>query len=127
MKDLVNLNFLLRYLTGVDDMSKLQSAPYQLHTYENILAESIGIGSLFYAVGLYDMEVRETSGYHCSLFALGSGQAPVDYFSGIAKNSAQLVWDILTIYGGLDNTASSANTDIDYDAWSDWNTAMNRP
>lgn len=55
---------------------------------------------------------------------LGSGQAPVDYFSGPAKNSAALVWDILTVYGGLDNTASSANTDIDYDAWSDWNTAM---
>ncbi|MBA7694427.1 hypothetical protein ES703_103036 [subsurface metagenome] len=68
MKDLINLNFLLRDMTGVDDMSKLQSAPYQLHRYENILAESIGIDSLFYAVGLYDMAVRETSGYHCSLF-----------------------------------------------------------
>jgi len=68
MKDLTNLNFLFRDLTGVDDVSEVQLAPYQLHTYENILAEGIGIDSLLYAVCLYDMAVCETSGYHCSLF-----------------------------------------------------------
>ena len=57
-------------------------------------------------------------------FPLGSGQNPVDYFSGPAKNSADLVWDILTVNGGLDSTASTANTDIDYTAWSDWRVAM---
>ncbi len=56
---------------------------------------------------------------------LGSGQLPVDYFSGSAKNSAALVWDILTVHGGLDNTTSTANTDIDYTSWDAWNTAMN--
>lgn len=55
---------------------------------------------------------------------LGSGQVPVDLFSGSAYNSAELVWEILTTHGGLDDTESSANTDIDYDSWTDWNTAM---
>lgn len=57
-------------------------------------------------------------------FPLGSGQLPLDYFSGPAKNSADLVWDILTVNGGLDSTASTANTDIDYAAWQDWRVAM---
>jgi len=55
---------------------------------------------------------------------LGSGQVPVDLYSGIAMNSADLVWKILTTYGGLDSTASTANTDIDYTAWSGWRINM---
>lgn len=57
-------------------------------------------------------------------FPLGSGQDIIDYFSGPAKNAADLVWDILTINGGLDSTASTANTDIDYTAWLAWRVAM---
>jgi len=50
---------------------------------------------------------------------LGSGQDSIDYYSS-AYNPADLVWDILTTYGYLDSTESSANVDIDYDSWSDW-------
>ncbi len=54
---------------------------------------------------------------------VGSGQGPVDYYTA-SYNPADLVWDLLTnaSYGGLDNTASTANTDIDYTLWSDWKT-----
>lgn len=53
---------------------------------------------------------------------LGSDDSPVDYYSS-AYNPADLAWDILVTYGGLDPTASTANTDIDYTAWSTWKTA----
>lgn len=54
--------------------------------------------------------------------ALGSDDSPIDYYSA-AYNPADLTWDILTTYGGLDSTASTANTDIDYATWSTWKTA----
>lgn len=50
---------------------------------------------------------------------VGSDESPVDYYSS-AYNPADLVWDLLTTHGGLDNTTSSSNTDIDYDQWSNW-------
>lgn len=56
---------------------------------------------------------------------LGSGLSPVVAMYDplgpeVCYNPADMVWDLLTVYGGLDATASSANVDIDYDAWSDW-------
>jgi hypothetical protein len=43
----------------------------------------------------------------------------LNYFN-TSYNPADLAWTILTTYGGLDTTASSANTDIDYDLWVAW-------
>ena len=45
--------------------------------------------------------------------------APVDYSN---VNPADLLWDILTLYGGLDSTASTANKDVDYTSWLAWRT-----
>lgn len=53
---------------------------------------------------------------------LGSEESPLDYYSA-AYNPADLTWSILTVHGGLDSTASTANTDIDYTTWSAWKTA----
>lgn len=53
---------------------------------------------------------------------LGSDEVPLNYYSS-AYNPADLTWDILTTHGGLDATASTANTDIDYITWSTWKTA----
>ncbi len=53
---------------------------------------------------------------------IGSKDSPVDYYTS-AYNPADLAWDILVSHGGLDSTASTANTDIDYTAWSTWKTA----
>ena len=53
---------------------------------------------------------------------LGSKEVPLDYFSS-SYNPADLVWAILITHGGLDSTASTANTDIDYTTWSLWKTA----
>jgi len=50
---------------------------------------------------------------------LGYGQNPLNYYS-TDYNPADLVWDILTNYGGLDSIASSDNEDMDYDSWSQW-------
>lgn len=54
---------------------------------------------------------------------VGSGQGPVDYYTA-SYNPADLVWDLLTVHGGLDNTADTTNTDIDYTIWSDWKTDL---
>jgi hypothetical protein len=43
----------------------------------------------------------------------------LNYFH-TSYNPADLAWELLTVYGGLDTTASSANTDIDYDLWVAW-------
>ncbi len=53
---------------------------------------------------------------------IGSKDSPIDYYT-TAYNPADLAWNILTTHGGLDSTASTANTDIDYTAWSTWKTA----
>lgn len=55
---------------------------------------------------------------------IGSGGSPVSTYYGTSVNPASLVWDILTnaSYGNLDDTESTANTDIDYAAWSAWHT-----
>lgn len=47
---------------------------------------------------------------------LGSEAYSVDYYAS-AYNPADLAWELLTTRAGLDSTASSANTDIDYDTW----------
>jgi len=52
---------------------------------------------------------------------VGSEESPVDYYSS-SYNPADLVWAILTTYGGIDSTASTANVDIDYTQWSAWKT-----
>ncbi len=33
---------------------------------------------------------------------------------------SDIIWNILTIYADFDDTASTANTDIDYASWQDW-------
>ena len=48
---------------------------------------------------------------------IGTKDVPVDF---VNVNPADLLWSILTTYGGLDNTASTANRDIDYTAWLAW-------
>lgn len=40
------------------------------------------------------------------------------------KIISDIMWEILTIYGGLDDTQSSSNTDIDYDSFTAWATAV---
>lgn len=57
---------------------------------------------------------------------LGNGQSPVKYYPATwtLENPADIVWDILTVHGGLDSTQSSANVDIDYDAWVLWKSFM---
>lgn len=65
----------------------------------------------------------------------GSEEAPVDFYSATGWgtrdyssgiNPADMVWYLLTDagLGGLDNTTSSANVDIDYDQWSLWKSKM---
>lgn len=49
---------------------------------------------------------------------LGNGENPVEYLT--PQNPADLAWELLVTQGGLDNTASTANTDIDYTSWSSW-------
>ena len=51
---------------------------------------------------------------------LGNGENPVEYLT--PQNPADLVWELLVTEGGLDSTASTENTDIDYTSWSDWDT-----
>ena len=38
----------------------------------------------------------------------------------IQGNIAVMTWNILTLYGELDDTVTSANTDINYSIWEDW-------
>jgi len=55
--------------------------------------------------------------YYLATKVIGAEGSPVD-FTNI--NPADLLWDILTTYGGLDSTTSTANKDIDYTAWLAW-------
>ncbi len=50
---------------------------------------------------------------------VGSQAAPVSYHA-VAWNPAELAWDILTVHGGLDVTQSTANPDIDYTSFLDF-------
>lgn len=50
---------------------------------------------------------------------VGTNDAPVD-FTTSNHNPADMAWILITCYGGLDSTASTANAEIDYQAWSDW-------
>jgi hypothetical protein len=66
-------------------------------------------------------------GYNTAIDNIGSASytassaviQSLNYFHS-SYNPADLAWTILTTYGGLDTTASSANTDIDYDLWVAW-------
>lgn len=68
---------------------------------------------------------------------IGSSQSIADYYSAAGilvtdfsasttrnwsagKNPADLIWSILTLYGGLDSTESAANTDIDWTTFSEF-------
>jgi len=51
---------------------------------------------------------------------LGNGENPVEYLT--PQNPADLAWDLLTTHGGLDDTASTDNTDIDYTSWNSYKT-----
>ncbi len=66
---------------------------------------------------------------------IGSEEEPVDLYTAVAddgtdwsggKSPADMMWYILTDskYGGLDNTASSANVDINYTQFQTWETKM---
>lgn len=47
---------------------------------------------------------------------IGSTASPVSYYAA-PWNPADMAWDILTVYGDLSATASTANPDIDYTSW----------
>lgn len=56
---------------------------------------------------------------------IGSGQDPVDYHSRITQVSpALLAWELLTVFGELDNTFNTDNVDIDHASWSAWSTLV---
>ena len=44
---------------------------------------------------------------------IGSSGSEIDYYTA-PRNPADLAWDILTVHGGLDSTATTTNPDIDY-------------
>ena len=48
---------------------------------------------------------------------IGTSTEPVSF---VSVNPASMYWAIVTSYGGLDTTASSLNTDLDYDSWVRW-------
>jgi len=50
---------------------------------------------------------------------IGTRSDPVTYQSSDYL-PADIAWYVITSYGGYDTTASSANTDIDYESWLDW-------
>ncbi len=50
---------------------------------------------------------------------VGSSDEPVE-FVGSDYLPADIVWWLITSYGGLDTTKSAANVDIEYDAWLAW-------
>lgn len=62
--------------------------------------------------------------YYFDMLKIGTEQSPVNLFS-TEWNPADLVWQLLTVYGGLDSTASTLNTDIDYTSWLAWKSYMN--
>jgi hypothetical protein len=63
---------------------------------------------------------------------VGSSQAPADYYSAASftvfssadwsagRNPADVIWHLLTYWGGLDSTESTANTDIDWTVFSEF-------
>jgi len=63
---------------------------------------------------------------------VGSSQIPADYYSSASytvftnadwssgRNPADIIWHILTYWGGLDSTESVANTDIDWTTFSEF-------
>ena len=55
----------------------------------------------------------------CLAKTVGSGEVPVTY-DGNFTICVNVVWALLTTYALLDDTASTANTDIDYTAWGAW-------
>ena len=57
--------------------------------------------------------------YFLGIKKVGTDVSPVSFTN---VNPADLLWSLLTTYGGLDSTASTANVDIDYSAWSNWKT-----
>ena len=74
MEGLIKANLLSGVFVGLDNVSKVQLAADELHTYENIFAETVGVGSLFDTVGLNYMPMGKASCYHCTLFeAVDSG------------------------------------------------------
>ena len=63
---------------------------------------------------------------------VGSSQSPADYHSSASytvftnadwssgRNPADVIWHLLTYWGGLDSTESTANTDIDWTTFSEF-------
>jgi hypothetical protein len=54
---------------------------------------------------------------------VGSSQNPINYYGG-DYNPADLVWSVLTVYGGLSGLTDPSNPDIDYNAWLTWKLYM---
>lgn len=50
---------------------------------------------------------------------VGSSDEPV-LFTGSNYIPADIVWWLITSYGGMDTTKTSSNVDIDYDSWLTW-------
>lgn len=55
---------------------------------------------------------------------VGDSETPVEYGHLSDTLVSDVVWDILTNYGNLDPTTTSANVDIDYDWWLAWAVIM---
>jgi len=63
---------------------------------------------------------RDKAGYTFEKI-LGTSGSPLDFYTSV-WNPADMVWSILTTYGGLSSTADASNPDIDYTKWAEWKT-----
>jgi hypothetical protein len=57
----------------------------------------------------------------CLAIEVGSSEAPI---TNLAITPADMAWTLLTVYAGLDSTASIANVDIDWTTWDAWHDDM---
>ena len=69
-----------------------------------------------------DLSFKDRMQYF-SVRKIGNGEYPVNYATS-EWNPADLVWEILTVYGGLSDITDDTNPDIDYTAWSNWKAIM---
>jgi len=74
VESLVQANFLLGSFSHLDGMPKIRPAVNQLHNDEDLLIETVGVGSLFDAVSFDNVSMSKASRYHRPLLeAVDSG------------------------------------------------------